>query len=66
MATIKDHLDAAIKMAAKRGHQGSDAITMAHNTVRLFLKAKKPNLHMLYSAAWSAGYTVNGIVAPRA
>jgi hypothetical protein len=58
-ATIAQMLDAAIKMAERRGTP--DVIFVAHETVRNFLKAQRPAVYDLYSAAWRAGYTVNGI-----
>lgn len=60
---MKQLLDAAMKMAKARN--APDIMMLSHETVRQMLQATKPNLHILYSAAWATGYTVNGINPPK-
>jgi len=63
MALTSKILSAAIKMASAR--QSPDVMRISQETARSFIKGQMPNLHMLYSAAWDAGYTVNGIHPPK-
>lgn len=62
MAFTKKILDAAVKMAIAR--KSPDVVRISQETARSFIQGEMPNLQMLYSAAWAAGYTVNGINPP--
>lgn len=63
MAFTKKILDAAVKMAVAR--KSPNVMLLSHETARSFIQGTMPNLHMLYSAAWASGYTVNGINPPK-